>query len=154
MANAHTPAYRTLRGPARLLAMAALAALLSGCAAAPAGPQGPAAKPAGKAAVGQASYYADKYHGRPTASGERFDNGQLTAAHRTLPFGTKVRVTNLVNGRSVVVRVNDRGPFVTGRIIDLSQAAAKRIDMVRAGVVRVRVEPLGRGGGRAVATAH
>lgn len=87
-----------------------------------------------------ASYYADKFQGRPTASGERFDNGKLTAAHRALPFGSRVRVTNLTNGRSVTVRINDRGPFIKGRVIDLSLAAARRIDMVRAGVVAVRVE--------------
>ena len=104
--------------------------------------------------TGMASYYAAKYHGRPTASGERFDNGKLTAAHRTLPFGTRVRVTNLANGRSVTVRVNDRGPFGQGRIIDLSRTAAERIDMVRAGVVRVRVEPVGGAPGRAVAGAN
>ena len=108
---------------------------------------------AGTPLVGLASYYADKFHGRSTASGERFDNGRLTAAHRTLPFGTKVRVTNLENGRSVTVRVNDRGPFVKGRIIDLSLAAARRIYMVRAGVVRVRVEPVSGPPGRALAGA-
>lgn len=92
---------------------------------------------------GLASYYADKYQGHKTASGERFDTARLTAAHRTLPFGTKVRVTNLDNGRSVVVRVNDRGPFVSGRVIDLSPAAAKQLDMLRAGVARVKLEVLG-----------
>ena len=97
---------------------------------------------------GAASYYADRYHGRPTASGEIFDVDALTAAHRTLPFGTRVRVTNLHNDRSVVVRVNDRGPFVAGRVIDLSPAAARRIDMIHAGVVPVRLEVLG---GRALA---
>ena len=124
---------------------------MSGCAT-----RGDAPRPA-RATTGQASYYADKFQGRPTANGERFDNGKLTAAHRTLPFGTKVRVTNLNNGRSVVVRVNDRGPFVRGRIIDLSQAAARRIDMVRAGVVPVRVEPVGAAGaapGRALSRAE
>ena len=92
---------------------------------------------------GLASYYADKYQGHKTASGERFDTARLTAAHRTLPFGTRVRVTNLDNGRSVVVRVNDRGPFVSGRVIDLSPAAAKQLDMLRAGVARVKLEVLG-----------
>jgi rare lipoprotein A len=89
---------------------------------------------------GIASYYASRYHGRPTASGETFNVDALTAAHRTLPFGTRVRVTNLNNGRSVIVRVNDRGPFVDGRVIDLSPAAARRIDMIQAGVVPVKVE--------------
>jgi rare lipoprotein A len=92
---------------------------------------------------GLASYYADKYQGRKTASGERFDTARLTAAHRTLPFGTRVRVTNVDNGKSVVVRVNDRGPFVAGRVIDLSPAAAKQLDMMRSGVVRVKLEVLG-----------
>src|SRR5262245_55773369 len=79
---------------------------------------------------GLASYYADRYHGRKTASSEVFDVNAMTAAHRTLPFGTRVRVTNVNNGRSVVVRINDRGPFVAGRVIDLSPAAARRIDMI------------------------
>ena len=94
---------------------------------------------------GLASYYADRYQGHKTASGERFDGARLTAAHRTLPFGTRVRVTNLDNGRSVVVRVNDRGPFASGRVIDLSQAAARQLDMLRAGVARVKLEVLGSG---------
>ena len=92
--------------------------------------------------TGLASYYADKYHGRTTASGERFDTNKLTAAHRTLPFGTRVRVTNLDNGKQVIVKVNDRGPFVNGRVIDLSRAAAKRVDMIRAGLAKVKVEVL------------
>ena len=100
---------------------------------------------------GIASYYADKYQGRKTANGEIFDVGKMTAAHKTLPFGTRVRVTNLVNGKSVVVRVNDRGPFVAGRVIDLSPAAARKLDMIRAGIVRVKLEILGAG---AVASVH
>ena len=95
------------------------------------------------ASSGLASYYADRYHGRPTASGETFDTNKMTAAHRTLAFGTKVRVTNLDNGKSVVVRINDRGPFVQGRVIDLSPAAARRIEMTTAGVVPVKLEVLG-----------
>jgi rare lipoprotein A len=98
---------------------------------------------ASPASDGLASYYANKYQGRKTASGEPFDTARLTAAHRTLAFGTKVRVTNLDNGRSVVVRVNDRGPFVSGRVIDLSPAAARQLDMLRAGVARVKLEVLG-----------
>ncbi len=89
--------------------------------------------------VGDASYYGREAHGRATASGEKFNMNALTAAHRTLPFGTKVRVTNLANHKSVVVRINDRGPFVAGRIIDLSYAAAKRIKMLDAGVARVEL---------------
>ena len=87
--------------------------------------------------TGLASWYGDPYHGRRAASGEIFDKEKLTAAHRALPFETQVEVTNLTNGRSVQVRINDRGPFVDGRIIDLSEAAAREIDMVRAGVAEV-----------------
>src|SRR5215210_1304199 len=79
--------------------------------------------------TGKASYYAQKFNGRATASGEKYRSSQKTAAHRTLPFGTKVKVTNLSNGRSVKVRVNDRGPFVAGRIIDVSGKAAKQIGL-------------------------
>ena len=96
----------------------------------------------GSSETGKASYYGDRHHGLRTASGERFDQNALTAAHRTLPFGTRVRVTNLNNERSVVLRINDRGPFVRGRVIDVSRAAAVRLDMLRAGVVPVRVETL------------
>ncbi|KFJ90338.1 lipoprotein [Pseudomonas sp. 1-7] len=96
----------------------------------------------GSSETGKASYYGDRHHGQRTASGERFDQHALTAAHRSLPFGTRVRVTNLNNARSVVLRINDRGPFVRGRIIDVSRAAAVRLDMLRAGVVPVRVETL------------
>ena len=99
-------------------------------------------RPRGGAADGLASYYAKRYHGRRTANGERFDVAKLTAAHRTLPFGTRVRVTNQRNGKSVVVRVNDRGPFVAGRVIDLSPAAARKLDMMDAGLVPVRLELL------------
>ena len=89
---------------------------------------------------GKASYYGNQHHNKLTASGERFDQNVLTAAHRTLPFGTRVRVTNTRNSQSVVVRINDRGPFVRGRIIDLSKAAFERIASTRAGVIRVRLE--------------
>lgn len=112
---------------------------LTGCAT---GPPAHSRGAGGNASVGNASYYAAKFDGRKTACGERFDAGKLTAAHRTLPFGTLVRVTNLDNGRSVTVRVNDRGPFVADRVIDLSPAAARRLDMLRAGVARVKIEPL------------
>jgi rare lipoprotein A len=93
-----------------------------------------------------ASYYGDSLHGRRTASGERFDMHALTAAHRTLPFGTRVEVTNLENGRSVVVRINDRGPFVEGRVIDLSQAAARELRFLGHGTTRVRLKVLNGGG--------
>lgn len=82
---------------------------------------------------GVASYYASKFHGRRTASGERFDMHAMTAAHRTLPFGSMVRVTNPANGRSVVVRINDRGPFTRGRTIDLSRAAAEEVGIIARG---------------------
>jgi rare lipoprotein A len=91
---------------------------------------------------GKASWYGDRFHGRMTASGERFDQGDMTAAHRKLPFGARVRVKNERNGRSVVVRINDRGPYGPGRIIDVSRAAAEKLDMIRAGVVPVTVEVL------------
>lgn len=89
--------------------------------------------------AGTASYYGRQFDGRRTASGERFDMDAFTAAHRTLPFGTKVRVTNPDNGRSVVVRINDRGPFHGGRMIDLSQAAAQRLGLVARGSGRVEL---------------
>jgi rare lipoprotein A len=91
--------------------------------------------------IGLASYYADRFHGRPTASGEPYDRQAYTAAHRQLPFGTRVVVSRLDDGRSVTVRINDRGPFVRGRVIDLSYAAAKKLNMLRLGVVKVRVAP-------------
>jgi len=97
-----------------------------------------------KAQRGKASWYGRRFQGRKTASGERFDRHALTAAHRKLPFGTRVRVTNLKNGRTVIVRINDRGPFGSGRVIDVSEAAAKRLRMIRAGVVPVKVEVLRR----------
>ena len=90
--------------------------------------------------VGKASYYASKFQGRKTASGEPYDKSKLTAAHRKLPFGTTVRVTNLQNGRSVTVRINDRGPFIKGRIIDLSSSAFSRIANLKKGIVEVRLE--------------
>lgn len=91
---------------------------------------------------GQASYYHDRYQGQRTASGEPYNAQALTAAHRRLPFDTRVRVTNLENGRQVTVRINDRGPFTEGRVIDLSRRAAKRLGMIKAGTAPVRVTPL------------
>ncbi len=90
-----------------------------------------------------ASYYADKYHGRKTSNGEIFNMYDLTAAHKTLPFNTKVKVTNLSNGKSVIVRINDRGPFVKGREIDLSKAAAVKIGMIKSGTAKVSLEIVG-----------
>jgi len=92
--------------------------------------------------VGVASFYAETLHGRPTASGERYDMQALTAAHPSLPFGSRVRVTNLSNGQSVVVRINDRGPFVEKRVIDLSYAAARKLGFIDQGTTRVRVDVL------------
>ena len=89
---------------------------------------------------GQGSYYADKFNGRPTASGTPYRPGQLTAAHNTLPFGTRIKVTNVKNGRSVKVVVNDRGPHVKGRIVDVSRKAARKLDLVEAGVVPVQLK--------------
>lgn len=91
------------------------------------------------AGEGEASFYGSELAGRRTASGERFVPSRLTAAHRTLPLGSQVRVTNMRNGASVVVRVNDRGPFHGRRVIDLSEAAARQIGMLRAGTARVRL---------------
>ncbi len=98
--------------------------------------------PPGKAAVteGIASYYAGDFHGKKTANGEEYDMHKMTAAHRSFPFGTKVRVTNLENNKSVIVRVNDRGPFKLERIMDLSLGAAEALDMMKNGTAKVRLE--------------
>jgi rare lipoprotein A (peptidoglycan hydrolase) len=100
--------------------------------------------PSGLGLVGVASFYGGRFHGRLTASGVRFDANGMTAAHRSLPFGTRVRVTHLGTGRTVDVRINDRGPYIGGRIIDLSHGAAGVIGMHQQGVARVRVTVLGR----------
>jgi rare lipoprotein A len=92
--------------------------------------------------VGVASYYGKAFHGRRTANGETYDMHALTAAHPSLPFGSRVRVTSLANGRSVVVRINDRGPHVKGRVIDLSHKAAKELGFLDRGTTKVRVEVL------------
>ena len=113
----------------------ALALLLAGTPAPERAP--PAAAPPEE---GMASTYARRFHGRKTASGERYDMYAMTCAHRTAPFGTRLRVEDLESGRSVVVRVNDRGPFVRGRIVDLSFAAARALGMLERGLARVRVE--------------
>ncbi len=88
---------------------------------------------------GIASFYGKKFHGRPTASGELFDMSAMTAAHKKLPFNTLLRVTNLTNGKSVYVRINDRGPFIHRRIIDLSRAAAEQIDLIESGTAPVEI---------------
>lgn len=94
--------------------------------------------------AGIASYYDREFHGKRTASGEIYNMRKCTAAHRTLPFGSIVRVTNLSNGRSVKVRINDRGPFVKGRIIDLSYGAARKLRTIGSGVTKVRIDVLSR----------
>ena len=90
--------------------------------------------------VGLASYYGKQFHGRRTASGERFNMNSFTSAHRSLPFNTLLKVTNIKNGKSIIVRVNDRGPMKKTRIIDLSLAAAKKIDLIQSGIGKVQIE--------------
>jgi rare lipoprotein A len=124
------------RGKSELLRRLCVAGLVSLLA----GPVMGAEKPvAGQ--VGKASWYG-KQHGQPTANGESFDRAAMTAAHPTLPMNSRVRVTNLTNGRSVVLRINDRGPHARGRVIDVSQAAAEMLGMKRRGVAMVKVEPI------------
>jgi rare lipoprotein A len=95
-----------------------------------------------KIVTGAASWYGPGFHGRRTANGERYDMNKLTAAHKTLPFGTRVRVTNARTGQSVVVRINDRGPFVGRRVIDLSKGAARAVGLIASGVAPVKLEIL------------
>ncbi|GHM99643.1 hypothetical protein WSM22_11330 [Cytophagales bacterium WSM2-2] len=97
--------------------------------------------------TGKASFYANSFEGRPTASGEKYNAGKLTAAHKTLPFGTVVKVTNLANNESVTVTVNDRGPFVEGRVIDLSHAAAEKLKFINQGTADVKIEIVDSGDG-------
>lgn len=98
--------------------------------------------------TGKASFYADKFEGRPTASGEKYKHSKLTAAHKSLPFGTKVKVTNIANGQFVEVIVNDRGPYVDGRIIDLSKSAAEKLGFINQGLADVQVEVIDAGQGK------
>lgn len=91
---------------------------------------------------GVSSWYGQKFHGRRSASGERYNMYALTAAHRTLPFDTKIRVTNLDNGKSCILRINDRGPFVNGRVLDVSYESAKQLDFVQQGLAQVKIEIL------------
>jgi len=131
--------------------------LLSGCAHPPAPPSGhggykaytvrgktyrPLKSAEGFTETGMASWYGPGFHGKRTASGERFNQNSLTAAHKLLPFGTKVRVTNLSNGRETVVRINDRGPFSASRIIDVSKKAARDLGMISSGTARVHITAL------------
>jgi rare lipoprotein A len=129
-------------GPRLALSLVAPALLVSACSLGR--HERPAAKP-GPVQMGNASWYGADFQGSRTASGERFDQNDLTAASRAFPIGTTVRVTNLTNGRSVVVRINDRGPFARGRVIDVSQAAARALGMVGRGTARVRIEAVGEG---------
>lgn len=115
----------------RGMACAVLAMLFSPCAISHA--NAPGLAPEAAIAMGEASYYADRFAGKRTASGEAYDPSDFTAAHRSLPFGTRVRVTDVASGRSVVVRINDRGPWGKGRLIDVSRAAANEIGLARRG---------------------
>ncbi|MDB1109636.1 septal ring lytic transglycosylase RlpA family protein [Pseudomonas extremaustralis] len=119
----------------RLLGLLAVFSLLAGCASG-------LINPNGYDETGTASYYGAKHHGNKTASGEPFNQHALTAAHRQLPFGTQVKVTNLDNDKSVVVRINDRGPHTRGSLIDLSRKAAEQLGMLGSGTARVRVQAM------------
>jgi rare lipoprotein A len=141
---------------ARRAAAVALLATAIACAHAPREPAGtapaPAARPPGEAGeVGLASYYGRRFQGRRTASGTRYDMHAMTCAHRTAPFGARLRVTDVETGRSVVVTVNDRGPFRRGRVVDLSLAAARQLGIVKRGLAQVRVERLEAAGAAGVA---
>jgi rare lipoprotein A (peptidoglycan hydrolase) len=139
---ARRPSHRLPRISA-LAGILASAALVSSACSGNHHPVSPAPS-AGASSRGTASWYGPKFNGHRTASGERYDMGKLTAAHPSLPFGTMVQVTNLENGKQVVVRINDRGPFGRRRVIDLSLAAARELDMVGPGTARVEVAVLGR----------
>lgn len=119
----------------RLLPFLSLLTLLAGCASHDIDPHG-------YDETGGASYYGARHHGKRTASGEAFNQNAMTAAHRQLPFGTRVKVTNLNNDKAVILRVNDRGPHRRGRLIDVSRAAAEQLGMLRSGVAKVRVQSL------------
>ena len=128
----------------RALALSACVLVIAGCSSMPR----PEALPSSYE-TGDASYYGSEFEGRRTASGERYDGDEMTAAHRTLPFGTRVRVVNLANDKSVEVRINDRGPHKKGRIVDVSHKAAKELGLLGPGVARVRLEVLATPGGDA-----
>jgi rare lipoprotein A len=133
----------------KLIATLGLGALTIGCGPASArhrkdDPSDPAKRDTARTSlpsVGMASFYGREHNGSMTASGERFNMHELTAAHRSIAFGTRVKVTNLLNGKQVVVRINDRGPFTRGRVIDLSHGAAEVLDFVARGVTKVQIEP-------------
>lgn len=130
-----------MRREASLVCSCALLALV-GCSRSKHVPRTPAAPAPGWSETGLASWYGNPYHGRPTSSGEIYDMEQMTAAHRTLPFGAIVRVTNLSNNKRVEVRINDRGPFATNRVVDVSRAAARSINLIGPGTARVRLDLL------------
>jgi rare lipoprotein A len=129
-------------GKARSRLLVASALFLGACASAPSRPAPSVIREVPRAFEGKATWYGKEAHGGPTASGERFDMHAMTAAHKTLRMNTRIRCTNLKNGRAVVVRINDRGPYAKGRVVDLSYAAARELDMLDAGVVPVRCEVL------------
>ncbi|KIQ34021.1 MULTISPECIES: septal ring lytic transglycosylase RlpA family protein [Pseudomonas syringae group] len=120
----------------RLLSACSLLTLLAGCS------SNSLIDPHGYDETGRASYYGSQHHGNRTASGEPFNQNALTAAHRRLPFGTRVKVTNLNNDESVIVRINDRGPHTRGRLIDVSRKAAEQLGMLRSGTAPVRIQAL------------
>ena len=141
------PGFTNAKFPVRVIAVLVFLALFAGCAA----PPPPAGRnvawdnrAAGYDRVGHASWYGGKFHGRTTASGQRYNMHAFTAAHRTLPFGTQVAVTNMANGRTVRLVINDRGPFIRGRLIDVSRRAAQKLGFLRQGTARVRVRTVGR----------
>ena len=142
----NAPSPRTRPGLARVALLVSLTWFFTGWASPPRSTNSGGPEPAGleSAAIvdGVASYYGKEHHGKKTANGEIFDMNKLTAAHRSLPFGSQVKVTNLSNQRSVIVRINDRGPYYQGRIIDLSLAAAERLEMVNSGIAKVKLEVL------------
>lgn len=117
------------------IAAGCVAICLSSCAS-----SAPAFGERGYTEEGKASYYARKFQGRDMANGEPYRRGRMTAAHRTLPLGTKVKVTNVRTNKSVKVKITDRGPFISGRIVDLSEKAARRLDFIKAGVVPVELK--------------
>lgn len=136
------------------LSQAQQAAAPTASAASPAATAAPAKASNAESSEGKVAYYGRKFAGRKTASGERFDPNAMTMAHKTLPFGSKVRVTNLKNNKSVVVRVNDRGPTSPELVGDLSHAAARKIGMLRSGVVDARLEVVGMSAAHKGHTGH
>lgn len=134
---------RALKG-LHLATTAGLALVLLSLPVSVAGQENPGSSQPAFAQTGKASWYGEDFHGRKTASGVPFDQHAMTAAHRTLPLGTRVKVTRLETGQTILVLINDRGPFIDGRIIDLSKRAASELGMEEAGVVPVKVESMGK----------